>query len=113
MRRAPSRVAAPAPAARSDKPERVREPMHHRFEGQVSVSVGPFGDLEEIGEFTKILSLARGVGGVRVRTFDHQNVVYDVDLEGPTALVAEIWELSPRAPRLLHANDRIIRLKLA
>jgi hypothetical protein len=36
-----------------------------------------------------------------------------VDLEGPTPLVADIWELSPRTPRLLHANDRIIRLKLA
>ncbi len=97
----------PAPP---DKPVHVRDPRHHRFEGTVSVSVGPFRDLAELDEFADILALVHGVGSVRVRTFEGQNVVYEVALDEPTRLVAEIGALSPRVWKLLHANDRIVRL---
>jgi hypothetical protein len=95
------------------KPSRVRNPQQHEFTGTVSVTVGPFDDLEPIGEFAEALSSIGGVGSVRIRTFDRQSVVFDVDLAEPTALISLLRGRSPGPLRLLYANERIVRLKLA
>ena len=78
----------------------------------MSVTVGPFADLDEIGEFAESITSVSGVGSVRIRTFDRASVVFDVDLAEPTALISRLRGRSPRLLRLLYANDRIIRLKL-
>jgi hypothetical protein len=110
------RAFEPAPAVTPEvavvRPSRVRDPPHHEFSGTVAVTVGPFGDLEPVGEFAEALSGISGVASVRIRTFDRASVVFDVDLAEPTALVARLRRRSPRLLRLLYANDRIIRLKL-
>lgn len=105
-------AATPAIEPPLPRPERVRDPEHHRFSGTLAVTVGPFDDLKLIGEFAEALTAVPGVGSVRIRTFDRASVVFDVDLDEPTAVISGLRSRSHRALRLLHANDRIIRLKL-
>jgi hypothetical protein len=94
------------------RPARIREPEHHEFSGTVSVNVGPFEELDSIGRFVESMSSVPGVGGVRIRTFDGQSVIFDVDLAEPTPLIARLRGRSPLLLRLRYANERIIRLKV-
>lgn len=103
---------APSPPAVPARPSRVRDPERHLFSDTVSVTVGPFENLDAIGEFAETLSSLAGVGSVRIRTFDRSSVVFDVDLTEPTAVIARLRGQSHRLLRLLYAGERIIRLKL-
>lgn len=91
---------------------RGREADEHRFAGTVSVSAGPFDDLDRIGRFAELLGSLPGVGTVRIQTFDRRQVVFGVDIAEPAALLGALRDRSASGLRLLYANDRIIRLKL-
>ena len=100
-------------AAGATRPSRVRDPEHHLVSGPVAVTIGPFGDLEQIGEFADALSSIPGGGSMRIRTFEGASVVYDLELDEPANTIDRLLRgRSHRPLRLLHANERVIRLKL-
>jgi hypothetical protein len=68
------------------------EPM---LEGRVVVEVGRFGDIASLGAFEQALQRTPGVRAVSVRTLEDGHARIDVDLERPTALVAELGATAP------------------
>jgi hypothetical protein len=103
---APGRPAAPARTAR------IREPEQHSFSGSVTLTAGPFEDLQQLGEFRRALSAIHGVKDVTVRTFQGRKVIFELDIAEPTVLIAALRARSARIPHLLHASDDIVRVSL-
>ncbi len=102
----------PAPPARPAGPARIREPEQHSFSGSVTLTAGPFDDLDQIGEFRRALSAIQGVSGVAVRTFQGRRVIFELDISEPTVLIAALRARSARIPQLLHASEDIVRVSL-
>ena len=112
---APVQPADPAPAApaRPAGPARIRKPEQHSFSGSVTLTAGPFDDLDQIGEFRRALSAIQGVSDVTVRTFQGRRVIFELDIAEPTVLIAALRARSARIPQLLHASEDIVRVSLA
>ena len=112
---APAQPADPAPAApaRPAGPARIREPEQHSFSGSVTLTAGPFDDLDQIGEFRRALSAIQGVSAVAVRTFQGRRVIFELDISEPTVLIAALRARSARIPQLLHASEDIVRVSLS
>ena len=105
--------AAPARPARPAGAPRIRKPEQHSFSGAVTLTAGPFDDLDQIGEFRRALSAIHGVSAVAVRTFQGRRVIFELDIAEPTVLIAALRARSPRIPQLLHASDDIVRVSLS